>query len=706
MDGSLIKLYYFCQLKMVSSILGNDFSPEKPRSSSQLAAGPKYAKKKVTLLIQRLSRRACLHPIYTVVLVALLASTTYIGLLESSLFDAAKATTVDWQSLQEGSTQLQIGPETEWKWRSSATKDTLPPGVDHLAVMTLVFPNSLAKYSPSSPLDTILHLKNLSITILPPTPNPSTTASQGISAAYSVPISHISDFLAYAQELPNIQHDKNALHEFDDFIKNKQRKWIMKTAKAHATKNSVESWARETWLIFRDSLRNAEALDITIMVLGYLSMHLTFISLLISMRKMGSNFWLFGMTLLSSTFAFLFGLIITTKMGVALNLIVLSEGLPFLVVTIGFEKTIILTKAVLSAALETRRPKPKSDIVKSSGSQSNYSVSPTSIQYAVQIAIEDKGAQIVRDYAIEILVLVIGAMSGVEGGLQQFCFLAAWILFFDCILLFTFYTAILIIKLEINRIKRHVTLRQALEDDGINQRVAEHVAQSNEWPKSSLAGSDTTNIFGRKVQGSSIPKFKILMVSGFIIINVLNICTIPFRGSKASEVFSITTSLTGQGLLNGIISPSIDPFLTASSGLDAIRKNAQTHNRLVVVDVIPPIRYELEDASIYHGKFPRIMMHDMNLEEMSSDTNEYGVSGRVVNSLLKSLEDPILSKWILATLIVSIALNGYLFNAARWSIQQPIQVSQRYSNDPVEIHKTGALSSKSKTGIKPHLIFK
>ncbi|KAG9527422.1 3-hydroxy-3-methylglutaryl-CoA reductase 2, partial [Aureobasidium melanogenum] len=37
----------------------------------------------------------------------------------------------------------------------------------------------------------------------------------------------------------------------------------------------------------------------------------------------------------------------------------------------------------------------------------------------------------------------------------------------------------------------------------------------------------------------------------------------------------------------------------------------------------------------------------------------------------KSFEDPVLSKWIIIALAMSLVLNGYLFNAARWSIKEP-----------------------------------
>ena len=170
--------------------------------------------------------------------------------------------------------------------------------------------------------------------------------------------------------------------------------WIMKAAKAPGS-GSVKFWISNAWSGFVDLLKNAETTDIFIMVLGYLAMHLTFVSLFLSMRRMGSNFWLAATVLFSSVFSFLFGLIVTTKLGVPINMVLLSEGLPFLVVTIGFEKAIVLTKAVLSAALD-HRTTPVDSPVTGQGEKRN-GVSPPSIQHAVQAAIREKGFDIVRD---------------------------------------------------------------------------------------------------------------------------------------------------------------------------------------------------------------------------------------------------------------------------------------------------------------------
>lgn len=487
---------------------------------------------------------------------------------------------------------------------------------------------------------------NMTVETIPTTPNLLSPISQDSSLAFSIPYARISDFLKAVQEIPDNTKSTNG-HE--------EKMWIMKAA--NGSRRTFRSWITGAWTSFVDLLKHAETLDIIIMTLGYLSMHLTFVSLFVAMKRLGSNFWLAASVLFSGAFAFLFGLIVTTRLGVAINMVLLSEGLPFLVVTIGFEKAIILTKAVLSASIDTQR-----QVQQVNGA--TPSNSPISIQDAIQAAVREKGSEIVRDYAIEIAILTAGAASGVQGGLRQFCFLAAWILFFDCVLLFTFYTTILCIKLEINRIKRHVSLRKALEEDGINRRVAENYATNNDWPQGSALPSDAKSsghIFGQKVKASSVPKFKIWMVTGFILINVLNLCTIPFRNAG-------TTLQPGTGFSNVLSPAPIDPFKVAENGLDAIYVSAKSKKLDTVVTVLPPIKYELEYPSIhYGGPEDESGLFDLDYTDQLFDV----VGGRVIEGVLKSLEDPALSKWILIALTLSLILNGYLFNAARWSLKEP-----------------------------------
>ena len=402
------------------------------------------------------------------------------------------------------------------------------------------------------------------------------------------------------------------------------------------------------------------------MVIGYLAMHLTFVSLFMSMRHMGSNFWLATSVLISSIFAFLFGLGMTNQLGVPINFVLLSEGLPFLVVTIGFEKPIILTKAVLSASASPRGQGARQD-----SDFSRTASSSQTIQSSLHVAVQEKGFAIVRDYCIELAILVAGSASGVQGGLTQFCFLAAWILVFDCLLLFTFYTAILSVKLEINRIKRHVALSRALQEDGISRRVAENVASNDELASDSartvgFGRNGVSDVFGnvKKERDSSIPKFKVIMVAGFLFVNALNLGTMPFRARSRKAA---PTSVSG--LSNVLTSPSMDPFKVAQNGLDLLYNEAVENDHSITITVLPPIKYEILSS--------QARMDDDNMSDSIMDGDhtdhflDYVVGGRVVGGVLNSLEDPVVSKWIIVTLTVSLVLNGYLFNAARWSIKEP-----------------------------------
>ena len=405
-------------------------------------------------------------------------------------------------------------------------------------------------------------------------------------------------------------------------------------------------------------------------------MHLTFVSLFMSMRHMGSNFWLATSVLISSVFAFLFGLGMTNKLGVPINFVLLSEGLPFLVVTIGFEKPIILTQAVLSASGSSRGQGMRRD-----SDLSNSASSSQTIQSSLQVAVQEKGFAIIRDYCVELAILIAGSASGVQGGLTQFCFLAAWILVFDCLLLFTFYTAILSVKLEINRIKRHVALSRALQEDGISKQVAENVASNDELASNrnhsgGFNGNGVSDVFGsgKRPRDSSIPKFKVIMVGGFLLINAVNLGTMPFR---ARNMKAAPTSVPG--LSNVLTSPSMDPFKVAQNGLDLLYTEAMENNRSIAVIVLPPIKYDIQlSQADMEGEDFGGSMSDGDFTDYFLD---YVVGGRVVGGVLSSLEDPVVSKWIIVTLTVSLVLNGYLFNAARWSIKEPHVSKEGFRND-------------------------
>ncbi|KAL9055035.1 MAG: hypothetical protein Q9162_003800 [Coniocarpon cinnabarinum] len=641
-------------------------------SSTRAADKPGWFQSWLVPQLQSITRATCTHPIHTITIIGVLASTAYIALLESSLFEPPTRVDLpvghtDIATFLGGSKTLHAGTDTEWKWQNS---DFLQPSVgdttsSHNALLTLVFPEYNSDTGAQSEIPKqhiIASFANASSELLPSSKSLLSPISSESTLAYSVPYNAAGDFLASLRELPTRKAFKGT-QELEEATENGEPKWIMTAMRSPAdgAQRSFKRRVQDAWTAFTDVLKNAEELDIVIMVLGYLSMHLTFVSLFMSLRKLGSNLWLGITTLLSSVFALLFALIVTIQLGVPLNMVLLSEGLPFLVVTIGFEKPIVLTKAVLSASFALKR---------SSGGGRNQangmhdrgraSSSSPHIQSAIQIAVKEKGYEIVKDYAIEILILIAGAASGVQGGLCQFCFLAAWILFFDCILLFTFYTAILTVKLEVNRIKRHVALRRALEETGVDRQNAEKAA-NEEWPNAddmdhveASSRSAERAVFGMKARDSSVSRFKVLMVFGFIAINVLNFCTIPFRSSARSA---------GSALSSAVTQPPMDPFKVAGSGLDVLLTAAKRNRVPTAVTVLTPIKYELSDG----------LLDDVGDSMFDMDRLFDRMGGKMVESMLKSFEDPLLSKWIIIALVISLFLNGYLFNAARWTIKETAQ---------------------------------
>lgn len=105
-------------------MLGASFLPARFRSDHGHVApsNPGYLHRHVTAMLQSVARRAFTHPIHTIVFVALLASTSYIGVLEGSLLEPSSSANsasgvADLPSLLEGGRQLRTNEQTGWKWQ-------------------------------------------------------------------------------------------------------------------------------------------------------------------------------------------------------------------------------------------------------------------------------------------------------------------------------------------------------------------------------------------------------------------------------------------------------------------------------------------------------------------------------------------------------------------------------------------------------------
>ena len=105
-------------------MLGASFLPARLRHEHDQPApsNPGYLNRQITQVLQSVALAAFTHPMYTIFTVAILASTSYHGLLEGSFFGHTNpgkdATGTDLTSLVEAGRRLRLGEETAWKWKS------------------------------------------------------------------------------------------------------------------------------------------------------------------------------------------------------------------------------------------------------------------------------------------------------------------------------------------------------------------------------------------------------------------------------------------------------------------------------------------------------------------------------------------------------------------------------------------------------------
>ncbi|OCH91254.1 3-hydroxy-3-methylglutaryl-coenzyme A reductase [Obba rivulosa] len=403
---------------------------------------------------------------------------------------------------------------------------------------------------------------------------------------------------------------------------------------------------------FWELAKKADSLDILAVLAGYILMHVTFLRLFYSSRALGSNFWLTAGIVMSSTIAFILSLPLCRYLGIPLDPIALTEALPFLVCTVGFDKPLRLARAVM-AHPHTLRP------------QEDGRMRPAG---AVVLDALDRVCNVIlRDYALEIAVLLVGVNSRV-GGLKDFCAVAAVLLTVDCIMLGTFYSAVLTVMVEVRRIKlvrsmsrsRATSVTTAITANGtaVRSALARPAAKKAEEPaeSKSLSNRISTAVLGVKgsvirdaqskahsVEENPMGRLKLLLIASFMTLHILNFVTPLTSSTHARHVkYSLRPAADVPAPRVDLTSPAIASVLAtlAASEQDA---SAAVDPELFV-KVAPPVYVrvlpipELADAPASNGEALDAFM----------------------SSWSRLVGDPVVSKWIVLLLAVSVALNGYL----------------------------------------------
>lgn len=378
---------------------------------------------------------------------------------------------------------------------------------------------------------------------------------------------------------------------------------------------------------FKNLILGAEPFDIILMTFGYLAMLFSFLQLFLAMKSIGSKFWLFFGSLLSSGLAFLFSLTVATEiLKLRIPLVLLSEGVPLLVATIGFKHKVAFTAPVVSAlTVNTRRD--ISDVI-------------------YDVVKSRTAAPLIRDQlVISTAFLCTSLVTHHLPGLRNFCILSALTLSIDLFFTFTFFASILSLKAQITKVHQEVELKEVLEEDGIDSKIAMDVA--------GLSIDTSKGIFK---QSRSIVLFKVLMMVGFIGLHLFALGT-SWLYDDSTDYVPVDTSNSTK-LMKALLSK-----------VDA--------NKKTLVTLLP--------TKVYR--------------EVNAVTEIEHYAYVFFSKIFSAIIDPLVSKFIIVLFGISIAINVYLLNVTRFHTFSNLK--KEISEEPVTVEKKKSKKkSKSKKRVE------
>ncbi|KAA1473010.1 hypothetical protein DENSPDRAFT_822212 [Dentipellis sp. KUC8613] len=410
--------------------------------------------------------------------------------------------------------------------------------------------------------------------------------------------------------------------------------------------------ARALVVRFWDLAKKADSLDIVLVLAGYILMHTTFIKLFLSSRSLGSNFWLTTAILSSSVLAFMVALPIASYLHIPLEPVSLIEALPFLVCTVGFEKPLRLARAVFG------HPHVLVPAVQEGRNRGQMKPAPVLILEAL----DKVGNSVLRDYALEIAVLLVGAYSRV-GGLKEFCALAAVLLAADCVAMMTFYIAILSVMIEVRRIKMFRSKRSGAQADGkvlvngqlqlpeltLRQKLSAHILGVKGSLLKQVQSKGKQADVEDEEEETPVARLKLLLIASFLTLHFLNLCTtltpasVIFRLPEQSTLLA-TNELSPAARKVDITSPAIANVLSTLA-------TSETKEREIIVRIPAPVNVHMVPYAPH---------------SLTKDTRFAAPEGadefieNFMTNWTKLVGDPVMSKWIVVILGISVALNGYL----------------------------------------------
>ncbi|EDO16602.1 hypothetical protein Kpol_520p23 [Vanderwaltozyma polyspora DSM 70294] len=257
-----------------------------------------------------------------------------------------------------------------------------------------------------------------------------------------------------------------------EYLSNDNTQWRLVNDRKYTFK--VQNILVSVYENILEMIYNFETFDLWIIVTSYLMVFYTLLNLYQEMNKIGSKIWLSLSAIVSSSCAIILALYtipyIVDKPIAASNFF---EGLPFILVAIGFKHKIKLTEYILVMF----------DKLGISDKETTDKI--------IFDAMMEEGGHLVQDY----LFCIVGFMAcGIYARhlevLTNFCMLTALILVYGLVLTTTFYSAILSLKLEINTIHKSTIIKQNLEEEGVSATTASIICASESNQNTFFLNSD------------------------------------------------------------------------------------------------------------------------------------------------------------------------------------------------------------------------
>ncbi|KAJ7711560.1 hydroxymethylglutaryl-coenzyme A reductase-domain-containing protein [Mycena metata] len=366
----------------------------------------------------------------------------------------------------------------------------------------------------------------------------------------------------------------------------------------------------ELVLRFYDLAKHTPTADIALIFTGYSLMWITFFLLIARSRALGSTFFIPLAIVSSSVLALLLAVPAALLLRIPMHPVALTEALPFLVCTVGFDKPLRLARAVFTHPRVLRPAStPSGEVVLDALSATYY--------------------PILRDYILEIAVLSLGAGSRVAG-LAEVCALAALLLALDCLMMCTFLAAILCVMVEVRRIKAAGPPSSSPKPVSFSERLF--------GPKGTLLparGSLTTTPKDpTQKQENPVARLKLLLLVSFLGLQILNLSaplTSPPARTASSTAVAHTTPLDRALLTLLTPSPSAEP-------------PADPDAPLLLIRLRPPLTLR-PTRPLPHSSKRRVFTSTLD---------------SLLSTWTRLVGDPVLSKGIVVVLAISVLLNAFL----------------------------------------------